>query len=247
MDLQPYFSAGRYTWQRLRAKRRCLVCACTVHRSQCADGMCPDCDLEMQPRIGGYCPACGQIFSLAEVEPYLCAVCRHNAPVWNCFGFLGPYAGTLREMILDFKFHARFERRKILQALLNRAYSHHFQGVCPDLIVPVPLHTARLRERGFNQSLEVARGLSRRLKSPLSIDALIRTRRTKAQSGLERKERVKNVRGAFVADSKMLKGRHVLLVDDVSTTGMTLTECTRTLRRAGATQVDALVLAVAAG
>jgi ComF family protein len=150
-------------------------------------------------------------------------------------------------MILDFKFHARFERRKILQALLNRAYSHHFQGVCPDLIVAVPLHTARLRERGFNQSLELARGLSRRLKSPISIDALIRTRRTKAQSGLERKERVKNVRGAFVADSNALEGRHVLLVDDVSTTGMTLTECTRTLRRAGATQVDVLVLAVAEG
>ena len=153
MNLQPYLSAGRHTWPRLNVIRRCLVCACTVHRSQCVDGMCPDCDLEVQPRTGGYCPACGQIFALAEVEPYLCAACRHKAPAWNGFGFLGPYAGTLREMILDFKFHARFERRKMLQSLLNRAHSYHFQGLCPDLIVPVPLHTARLRERGFNQSL----------------------------------------------------------------------------------------------
>lgn len=209
--------------------------------------MCPECDQDLQPRTGGYCPGCGQLYALADIDPYMCATCRRKAPAWNDFGFLGPYTGVLREIILDFKFHAHFERRKVLRSLLFRAHAYHFQGVCPDIIVPVPLHTARLRERGFNQSLEMARGLGRELSVPLPSDALIRIRRTKAQSGLERKKRLKNVRGAFQADSQVILGKHVLLVDDVSTTGTTLAECTRALRRAGASQVDVLVLAVAAG
>ena len=211
------------------------------------DGLCPECDQELQPRLGGYCFGCGRLFALAEVEPYLCAECRHKSPVWHGFGFLGPYDGLLRELVLDFKFHARFELRKVLRSLLLRAYAYHFPGLRPDCIVPVPLHTARLRERGFNQSLEIARGLDRVVNARLLPDVLLRVRPTKAQSGLERKERLDNVRGAFQADPGVIRSRHILLIDDVSTTGTTLTECAKALRRAGAGQVDALVLAVAAG
>ena len=153
----------------------------------------------------------------------------------------------LRELILDLKFHARFERRRVLGTLLMRAHAFHYQGVCPDVILPVPLHPARLCERGFNQSLEISRRLGRELEVPLQPNAAKRTRKTKAQSGLERKARRKNVHGAFQARSELVGDRHVLLVDDVSTTGTTLAECAKALRRAGAARVDALVLAVAAG
>ncbi|MFP4285903.1 MAG: ComF family protein [Desulfovermiculus sp.] len=226
--------------------RRCLVCARPVLKTQCADGLCPECDQELQPRRGGFCPRCGLLYAQSEAEPYLCANCRRHNPGWEGFGFLGPYSGILRDLILDFKFQACFERRKVLRSLLLRAHAFHFQGLCPDVIIPVPLHVGRLRERGFNQSLEIARGLSRELRVPLQPAALVRIRRTKAQSGLGRKERLKNVRGAFQANPKSMWGKHVLLVDDVSTTGATLSACARTLRRAGAAQVDALVLAVAA-
>ncbi|MFO7876670.1 MAG: ComF family protein, partial [Desulfovermiculus sp.] len=226
-------------WRRMIETRRCLVCARPVLKTQCADGLCPECDLELQPRKGGFCPRCGQLYAQSEAEPYLCAKCRRQDPGWDGFGFLGSYSGMLRDLILDFKFHACFERRNILRSLLLRAHAFHFQGLCSDGIIPVPLHVGRLRERGFNQSLEIARGLSRELSVPLLPSALVRIRPTKAQSGLERKERLKNVRGAFQADQECIWGKHVLLVDDVSTTGATLSACARTLRRAGAVQVDA--------
>ncbi|WP_034621611.1 ComF family protein [Desulfovermiculus halophilus] len=228
--------------------RRCLNCARPILRTQCADGLCPECDLELQPRPGGFCPRCGRLYAMEESAPYLCAGCRQAVPGWDAFGFLKQYSGALREMILDFKFHARFERRRTLRILLGRAYGFHFQDApSPDCILPVPLHPVRLRERGFNQSLELARGLSRGGVAPLRPDALLRVRQTKAQSGLERKERVANLRGAFRADPAQVGGRHVLVVDDVSTTGTTLAECAQALRRAGAVRVDGLVLAVADG
>ncbi|MFO7802203.1 MAG: ComF family protein [Desulfovermiculus sp.] len=227
--------------------RRCQVCAKAVRLSQCADGMCAECDMDLQPRLGGFCPACGLLYAFSEIEPYLCAQCRKTYPPWDGFGFLNAYAGVLRDMILDFKFHAHFERRQALRALLQRAHAYHFQGLCPECIIPVPLHKRRLRERGFNQSLEIARGLSRRLNVPIQPRALERMRWTRAQSGLERKERQKNVRGAFRAVPDRVQGKHVLLVDDVSTTGATLQACARSLRRAGAHRVDVLVLAVAPG
>lgn len=245
MSRWPY--SVRNVWERITEIRRCLICARPIGHHQGADGLCPECDLEMQPRKGGFCPLCGQLYSQAEAEPYLCAKCRTKRPAWDNFGFLGPYTGTLRDIILDFKFHTCFERRMALRTLILQAYVFHYQGLCPDCIVPVPLHASRLRERGFNQSLEIARTLRRELMVPLRANALLRTRRTEAQSGLERKERLHNVRGAFWAEKKLVWGQHVLLVDDVRTTGTTLTECVKALRRAGAVQVDVLVLAVASG
>jgi len=207
------------------------------------DGLCPECDQELQPRLGGYCFGCGRLFALAEVEPYLCAECRHKSPVWHGFGFLGPYDGLLRELVLDFKFHARFELRKVLRSLLLRAYAYHFPGLRPDCIVPVPLHTARLRERGFNQSLELCRPLALRLNAILAPKALSRLRDTASQSGLDRAERRRNMRDSVAADPALVESRRVLLVDDVYTTGITAEVCARALLLAGAEQVDLLVLA----
>ena len=117
------------------------------------------------------------------------------------------------------------------------------QARTPDVIVPVPLHHRRLLWRGFNQSLEISRSLSKRLDRPVLKNGLTRIRNTPPQTRLGLRERRVNIKDAFLADTGQIRGRRVLLVDDVYTTGSTLRECARTLRRAGAFGVDVLVLA----
>jgi ComF family protein len=114
----------------------------------------------------------------------------------------------------------------------------------PDLIVPVPLHPRRLRERGFNQSGLLAGEFARRIKAPVSYDALRRKSQTLPQTRLNREERLRNVKGAFeISDAGKVRGRRILLVDDVFTTGTTLSECARTLKRkGGASEVHALTV-----
>ncbi len=113
-----------------------------------------------------------------------------------------------------------------------------------DLIVPVPLHPARLRWRGFNQAALLGRALARRMQRPLEADTLIRIRATPSQTANDRRERYRNVRDAFaVKRPEKIAHRRVLLIDDVMTTGATVDECARTLLSAGARRVDVLALA----
>jgi ComF family protein len=121
--------------------------------------------------------------------------------------------------------------------------------LCPldpnyDVIVPVPLHISRLRWRGFNQALVLAKPLARHWQVPIDPFLLRRVRATASQVGLDESERRRNIAGAFeVSKRSAIRRKRILLVDDVYTTGATLNECARTLRRAGAERVDALVLA----
>jgi ComF family protein len=113
-----------------------------------------------------------------------------------------------------------------------------------DLVVPVPLHPKRLRQRGFNQSGLLAGEFGRKLKVPVSFDIIRRKNQTQPQTRLNRAERLKNVKGAFeVTDAKRARGRRILLVDDVFTTGTTLSECARTLKKkGGASEVHAITV-----
>ncbi len=113
----------------------------------------------------------------------------------------------------------------------------------PDVIVPVPLHTKRLLWRGFNQSTELARALGKALNRPVPVKGLTRIRHTPPQTRLGLKERQNNIRNAFEADADTVRGKVVLVVDDVYTTGSTLNECAQTLLCAGAAGIDVLVLA----
>ena len=148
--------------------------------------------------------------------------------------------------------HQRFKFRRDLAA--GRALAGLLYGrlldVCPDrpdLIVPVPLHRFRLLRRGFNQAFEIAHHIARQLEAPLPAHDLRRTRPTPAQTGLDAAQRRRNLRGAFTWRGRSLAGSHVALVDDVMTTGTTVRECTRVLRKAGAERVDIWVLARATG
>jgi ComF family protein len=115
---------------------------------------------------------------------------------------------------------------------------------CHEILVPVPLHVARLRWRGFNQALLLAKELATRRRLRIAPSLLRRNRPTMPQVGLNERDRRRNLTGAFsVTDDRAVRGRNVLLVDDVLTTGATAEECARSLRRAGARRVDVLVLA----
>jgi len=131
-------------------------------------------------------------------------------------------------------------------AWLARRSAGYRELSVPEVIVPVPLHPTRLRERGFNQSLLLARSFFPKLRDRIAPHLLLRTRPTIPQSILSGPARRKNLQGAFaVPDGDSLRGRHVLLVDDVMTTGSTIGQCTRVLRRAGCRRIEVFVLAMA--
>jgi ComF family protein len=154
---------------------------------------------------------------------------------------LYPYVSPLSDAIRLFKYQRKVILADALGALMRYAADPVPQADC---LMPVPLHVGRLREREFNQSLLLADRLNRRLRLPLSYDNLIRLRPTEPQTELSRKARLKNLRSAFgLARPGAVWGQRVLLVDDVFTTGTTLNECAKVLRKAGAKEVYALTLA----
>jgi len=146
----------------------------------------------------------------------------------------------------------KYRRKRRLGTFLSEALGERLltSGKFPsvDSIVPVPLHKRKRKERGFNQSDIIARQLSEKLGIPVLSDSVIRKRNTRTQTGLSREQRQRNVKGAFEFTGKLsLKGKRLLLVDDVLTTGSTMRECARTLKTAGADRILGVTLAVAAG
>ncbi len=147
------------------------------------------------------------------------------------------YNKPISRLIGKFKFSAKLVNGQLLSHLLADYIEQ--KGVhLPKLIIPVPLHRARLQQRGFNQALELARPLSRRLGIPVAHDIVMRSRATPPQTSLEQKARYKNIRGSFEMRERIAHS-HVAIVDDVITTGATIAELARTLKHAGAERVDA--------
>ena len=171
-----------------------------------------------------------------------CASCLQSLPPWEAFLFYGIYEGDLRESLLRGKFGGSLPALDMLGRLLAEVCAEHYAfAPKPQLIVPVPLHTSRLRERGFNQSLELARVVGRVLDLPVRYDLLVRVRPAVPQASLSREQRKKLVQPFAAGEG--LHGRRVLLVDDVCTTGATLSCAARCLLEAGASQVDAAAVA----
>jgi ComF family protein len=147
----------------------------------------------------------------------------------------------LREGIHAFKYEGTPQLASTFAHSMFEAW--RVSGLAADLIVPVPLHASRLRERGFNQSELLVKHLNRTTGIPIEPKVLRRIRHTQQQAHLSAAERKANVRDAFIADASLANGKHILLVDDVLTTGATLAECATALRSAGAQNVLALTLA----
>ncbi|MFQ5991626.1 MAG: ComF family protein [Nitrospiraceae bacterium] len=200
---------------------------------------CRQCWGDIRPLQGPACPRCGRPFASPVTMTYSpthhCAACRHRRPAFTQAWSLYPYTPPLRDAIRLFKY-----RRKVV---LADALGDLFSGPWPqlpelDVVIPVPLHSSRLREREFNQSLLLADRLNHHLRLPLSHDNLVRTRATRLQTELSRSARLRNLRRSFVVRRPDdVAGKRILLVDDVLTTGTTVNECAKALRRAGSGDV----------
>jgi ComF family protein len=207
--------------------------------------VCDECLAAMCPIAEGVCSVCGErLFSPYVLAGSLCGLCQRAEPPFVRATAYGSYESGLRELIHLLKFGGVRPAANVLGRMLAEAISGlepKFAGNVVALI-PVPLHRTKLRQRGFNQAELIARA-ALKIKSPgdrlkLCPAVLERKRETTSQIGLTRHQRRENLRGAFgVAQADAVKGREVLIVDDVFTTGATVSECARVLRRAGATKV----------
>jgi len=225
---------------------RCQCCGALARPGQGELPLCPSCRSDLTRRRGGFCPSCGALYADEGQTPHRCAECISTPPPWDRLAFWGRYEDPLAGLLQAYKYDSALHRSGLLESLAHGAFLRLPELSAlplPDLVAPVPLHPRRLCERGFNQSLELARGLAALSGLPLAPQALTRTRHTVPQVRLERAQRLTNLRGAFAADPAQVSGRRVLLVDDVTTTGTTLRECATALLAAGASGVDITVLA----
>jgi len=205
--------------------------------SQYGSLWCAACQAQVQPVRDPVCTHCGR----PQRDAALCPQCRHSPLEIDGIRSAVMFEGPLREAIHHLKYSGRTSLAEPLGAYLEARW--RIASLPADLIVPVPLHAARQRERGYNQSALLAIPLSRASKLPVIEPALTRVKATTPQVTLNAAERKANVCAAFEARCDLVRGRRVLLVDDVCTTGATLESSSIALRQAGATSVWALTLA----
>lgn len=174
-------------------------------------------------------------------RPVLCGTCQRRAPPFTVCRASFRYQDPLPALIAGIKFRGRLNLLRLLGLLLARRLRETSADL-PTMIVPVPLHPVRLRQRGYNQAHELARVVGRALAVPVDDRCCARVLATAPQSELDQKARMKNMRGAFSA-MKRLDGLHLAVLDDVVTTGSTVGELARTLSGAGAARVDVWTIA----
>jgi len=206
--------------------------------------LCVDCLRGFLPLSSPLCPICGTPYPSSEEEDHPCEACLQDPPPFEALHAPFRYEGTLLQAVHRLKYGRQRALASPLGAIMARFARARLGQSPPQVVTPVPLHPKRLRERGFNQSLVLARAVASALNATVEFLSLRRTRHTAPQTRLSMRERGANVKGAFMVwDARAFKDRGVLLVDDVATTGSTLKECAAALRSAGASRVEAMVLA----
>ncbi|MCM8564009.1 ComF family protein [Thauera linaloolentis] len=210
----------------------CLVCGEAAGES----GLCAACLAELPRRPRSACPVC----ALPGLGGGPCGQCLRELPAYDATLALFDYAFPIDVLIHALKYRHQLSVAAFLAAELCALGESAALGA--DLILPMPLHVRRLAERGFNQAVELARPLARSTGLPMELARVRKLRDTPPQASLARDERLRSPRGVFCCD-RALDGLHVLVVDDVMTTGATLNELARCLKRQGAVRVTNLVVA----
>jgi ComF family protein len=219
----------------------CVTCGGEISTGR--NHLCDDC-LGRIVRIGHpLCTICGRPFLTAGDADHLCGACSNKKPPFAGARSFGVYGGVLLDTIHLFKYHHRTYLSSVLSGLVAQYEWGDFNPRRYDLMVGVPLHRRRLYERGFNQAMLLCRGIGRQWGMEVVETGLARTRQTAPQIRLTPAERERNVRGAFAVTGAGFDGKRVLLVDDVYTTGATVSECSRVLMGAGAKEVGVLTVA----
>ncbi|VFN01549.1 MAG: comF family protein [Candidatus Kentron sp. G] len=209
----------------------CLLCGDTVTGE--GVNLCTACGRDL-PRIETACPLCGIPLPVSQV----CPTCRRRKPPFTRTYAAFQYRRPVSHLVTLMKFRGKLAAARVLGELLAE---HLIQCPAqrPEMIIPIPLHGGRLRERGFNQAAELARDIARRWNVPVQGEMVIRERPTPRQTGLPgRAARHRNVRRAFALTGPVSGLKHVAVIDDVMTSGATVTEVARLLRHAGVARVD---------
>ena len=206
----------------------CILCGTVGARG---GDICRECKGDL-PYIEQGCSRC----ALPMPQAGVCGQCQKSPPRFDrCFAPFS-YEGAIADLVSGLKFHSRLQAGRLLAELLAEQITK--RGVeLPEAMIPVPLHDTRLKERGYNQALELARPLAKYLSLPVAYRNCVRLKATGPQTALPRKARAKNVKGAF-ALTEPIQARHVVLLDDVVTTGSTVNELAKLLKRAGVKRVD---------
>jgi len=207
-------------------------------------GICPDCLSKIRWIEPPFCSVCGTPFASKGVDNHPCGDCVIKRKYFTMARALGYYEGSLQEAIHQWKYEGKTSFNPIFGEWMTEGLNRYWGRGFFDLLIAVPLHRKRLRERGFNQALLLAKELSRQTGIPCRKRVLRKKRPTIPQVNLSGAEREKGVRGSFyVIEREKLEGKSVLLVDDVYTTGATVNECSKVLLAGGAARVDVLTLA----
>ena len=218
---------------------RCLACGETVAEP---DSLCGRCWAAMTFFAPPWCRMCGLPFPYPMGEDAVCAACAREHNSWDRARAVLRYDRHSRQLVLALKHGDRTHLARALGGWMQRAGGELLEGA--DLLVPVPLHWSRLFARRFNQAALLAYAVHAAGGPSVAPDWLVRRRRTPSQGRLGALARVRNVRGAFaLKPSRSVAGKRVVIVDDVLTTGATVAECARVLRRDGAASVGVLTLA----
>jgi ComF family protein len=215
----------------------CILCQAQSKRPL---DLCFDCEQDL-PMLGNCCQQCAMPLETNH-SLLTCGQCLQTPPDFDRIIALFPYQMPIARLINDLKFQQRLANANVLGTLFaKRLATHYSSSTLPELIIPVPLHKERLKERGYNQALELARPISRILDIPINYQLCQRIRNTEHQTVVGALERRKNLRGAFFTVKSV--PAHVAIIDDVLTTGSTVNELAKCLRTAGATQIDIWTIA----
>jgi ComF family protein len=236
-----FFAAGGRALVQTVLPPTCLACRKPAGAS---GGLCPACWQGAGFIERPYCERLGTPFSYDSGGPLISPSAFADPPVFDRARAATRFSDVARDLVHLLKYGDRLDLVKPFAKWMTRAGGELLQEA--DALVPVPLHWTRLFQRRFNQSAELARAISKQTKLSVIDDVLARVRATPPQVGLAREERAKNVHGAFSIEKTArwrVKGKRIVLVDDVLTTGATANACARALRRAGASRIDVLTLA----
>jgi ComF family protein len=223
---------------------KCLICGISLENGKMI--VCGECEKNIILFSPPFCSHCGKpLFYSGDISERSCALCKEKKDHFDRVFIIGSYESSLKEAVHQFKYSKKIQLREYFSVLINDYIEKNNVLDKVDVIIPVPLFSTKKRERGFNQSELLAKEISKEWDLPLSTENLYRARYTDPQYNLDYIQREKNIKGAFrLKDKNIIEGKRVLLIDDIITTGATVNECSRILKKEGrAKDVSVLLLA----